>query len=117
MTSGDPEQSDRGAIGTPSSLLPIAKRMETDPQGLRELRLGKADETAQGSDIGTALDFPAHETLSHPRGDGPRQLLIRELGQFIHHFRLAFQPRNICISRLVAQRALIIRSHSSDNST
>ena len=51
MASSDAQQRESGTVGMPPPLLPVAKRMDADPQCSREPGLREPDKPPQGSDV------------------------------------------------------------------
>src|SRR6185503_5348231 len=64
MAGSHAKKGQRGSLWRPTSLLPIAKRMNADRQRLRELRLRKAGESAQGDDVVASRDLSSQDAFA-----------------------------------------------------
>ena len=92
MTGRDPKQGNRRSIGFTSILLPVAKRVNTDPHRFCEASLRQANESAERSDICAGLELACDQTLSNSRRHRPSKLLC---GQFrnVRHRNYSMEER------------------------
>ena len=70
------QERQRWPLGGSSSLLPVAQRVNADPQRLGELLLGESDETTQRDDFVSTGDVTSEDAFAlpprNPAGEVPR---------------------------------------------
>ena len=81
----DAQQSKGWPLRTPSTLFPIAKRMNADAQRLGELFLGQAGKPAKRRDVFFWIDLAADDAFPLPARNRPREILIRQLTNLVTH--------------------------------
>ena len=63
MACSDPQERQRSPFRLAPVLLPVAERMHTDAERLRELSLRQSDEAAEGSHV-AGVKLAAHDALT-----------------------------------------------------
>lgn len=81
VASRDAKERQTRSMGSPATLLPVAKGPDADAEGLRELRLGEVDEASKGNDVVAILDLSAEEAATYGPGKGSSELVF---GEFLH---------------------------------
>ena len=111
MPSGNAEQSERWALGSPAILLPVSERVHADPQRLGEPSLREADEAPQRRNV-SRRQLAAHDARPLVSAESTCEVVSGELGAFPHvlvSMNSAYSARSLSL----AQRALMIRTVSS----
>ena len=94
MPGGNPQQSQRRPFRFPATLFPVAQRVNTDSQCRRELLLGQSNELSKGNDIIPTGDAPPENPLALFTRNGPCEVLVVQLADFIDHVYLFHMPRS-----------------------
>jgi hypothetical protein len=87
MTRGDLEERDGGPFGLTPALLPVAKRVYADLEGVRKLFLAEANEAPEQDDVSTRLDSPLAYASPDGRRNHPSEVGLRQLAdvEFVSH--------------------------------
>jgi hypothetical protein len=87
MTRRDLEQRDGGPFGLAAALLPVAKRVYADLEGVRKLFLAEANEAPEQDDVSTRLDSPLAYASPDGRRNHPSEVGLRQLAdvEFVSH--------------------------------
>src|SRR5882724_1410898 len=78
MTRRDAQERDRRAFGTAPILLPVAKRVDADPDRQRELGLGEPDEPPEHHHVFSGFEPAENEAPAEPSRDGQGELAAGE---------------------------------------
>jgi hypothetical protein len=116
MSGGDPEKGKSWAFRSASTLLPIPKSMNTDPQRLRERKLRHPKESPQQGDVIPAAELTLDDAFPNLMRDRTLEIAFIEFRNLVAHLIIPMQCRNRRASDSVAHRALMIRIVSSDRS-
>ncbi len=76
MAGRNSEKCDAGPSGVPSSLLPVAQRVNADAQGFCEFFLRQAGKTAKRGELLFGFDLPANEAFSLPGWNSACKVLL-----------------------------------------
>jgi hypothetical protein len=85
MARSDPKQGQRRALRAASALLPVAQRVNADPECLRKPVLGQSDEVPEGNDVPSPGDAPAEHSLPLLPRDRPLEVLLGQIINVILH--------------------------------
>ena len=112
----DSQQGQRRSLRAPTTLFPVAQRMDADSESVGELLLSQSDEASKGDDIIAPCKLSAKDTLAlfprHRTGEVP----VGQLTNLVAHVLTLSNSSKRWRSFLVAMRALKIRKTSSSRS-
>ena len=84
MPGSDPQQRQRRPLWYTPPLLPVAERVNTDPESTGEHLLGQPGEAPQQYHVPT-LKLPSHEALTDPSREGAREVSGRQFPNLVLH--------------------------------
>ena len=85
MASCNSQKRDGRPFRLSTPLLPVSKGMDADPDGTGELLLRKADKRPQRGNVLPGLETSLDESVPKSAGNGARELLVGQLGNFFAH--------------------------------
>jgi hypothetical protein len=87
MAGGNSQQGKRRPFGSPSVLFPVAKSMNADAHGCRELLLSQPNKAPQSGNICTRLELPLDQPTSKLCWNGAIKLFFCQLWNVSHSSR------------------------------
>src|SRR4030095_8891444 len=93
MPGGNPKQGQRRPFRIPSTLFPVAQRVNTDSQSLSELLLGQSNELPKGDDTLPPGDAPVKNPLALLARNRPSEVLVIQLTNLVARVCLFHMPR------------------------
>ena len=116
MSGGDPEKGESWTLRGASTLLPIPKSVNADPQCLRECKLRHPQESPQLGDVIAPAELTLNDAISNSVRDRAFKVALLEFRNLVAHLITPKYCRNRRASDSDAHRALMIRIFSSDRS-
>lgn len=116
MSRSDSEKGEGRSFRGTSTLFPIPKSVNTDPQRLRERELRHPKESSQQGDVIPPAELTLNDAFAHLVRDRTFEVALLEFRNLVAHLVIPMYCRNRRTSGSVAHRALMIRIVSSDRS-